>query len=91
MTNVIKIEPSDRDMVQRANIDSESMANLISVMISNKIDVGSERFLDYEKRYKDAYWTFEQAKKEIERKYLGNINVVSWSLNYATCELTYNA
>lgn len=91
MTNVIKVESADRDMVQRANIDSESMANLISIMVSNKIDVGNERFLDYEKRYKEAFWAFEKAKKEIENKYLSGINAISWTLDYATCELTYNA
>ena len=28
---------------------------------------------------------------EIENKYLSGINAISWTLDYATCELTYNA
>lgn len=88
---IIQVDKMDRDIVQRANIEAESTANLIAFMINNNVDISNERFLAYEEKYKTAFWAFETAKKDIEKKYLTGKNAIDWTLNYETCELTYNA
>ena len=90
MANIIKVSKEDRDIVQRANVESSSLANLISFMITNQVDINNERFLEYEKRYQEAYQNFEKEKFNIERKYLSNVTYSSWVLDYDSCEITYN-
>ena len=87
---IIRVSEEDRNAVQRANVDSASLANLITFMISNNMDLSNERFQDYERRYQEAFATFEKEKANIEKKYLKGINYSSWSLDYETCEITYN-
>lgn len=90
MANIIRVTEEDRNAVQRANVDSASLANLITYMISNNIDVSNERFQEYEKRYQEAFNRFELEKTKIEKKYLKGLNVASWTLDYESCEITYN-
>lgn len=90
MTKTIIVDTKDRDVVQRANVDASSLANLITFMISNNMDLSNERFQDYEKRYQEAYGIFEREKSRIEKKYLAGLNATSWALDYETCEITYN-
>ena len=90
MTKTIIVDTKDRDLVQRANVDASSLANLITFMISNNMDLSNERFQDYEKRYQEAYSAFEREKARIEKKYLAGLGATSWALDYETCEITYN-
>lgn len=90
MANIIHVSEEDRNMVQRANVDSSSLANLITFMINNNVDVSNERFQEYEKRYQEAYLEFEKAKAYVEKKYLSGLNPNSWTLDYESCEITYN-
>lgn len=90
MTNIIRVSEEDRNTVQRANIESTSLANLISFMIANNMDVSNERFQEYERKYQEAFETFEKAKSMIEKKYLKNLKQTSWTLDYESCEITYN-
>lgn len=89
--NVILVSEEDRNMVQRADIDCASAANLLSFMAANNIEMSSERFAEYEERYKQAFYEFTKAKQYIERKYAAPHNATSWSLDYETCEITLNA
>ena len=89
MENIIIVSAEDRDMVQRANIESESLMNLITFMINHDVDVGNERFQRYNEEYTKAFAAFETAKNMIEKKYLANLGAVRWNLSYDTCELTY--
>lgn len=90
MANIIRVTEEDRNAVQRANVEASSLANLITFMISNNMDITNERFQDYEKRYQEAYGAFEREKAKIEKKYLVGLNATSWALDYETCEITYN-
>lgn len=91
MANIIKVSEEDRNFVQRADLDASSMANLLSYMMANNIDISSERFTNYEEKYKQAFLNFEKAKNYIEKKYVTPLNIAtSWSLDYETCEITYN-
>lgn len=89
MANIIIIDKMDRDRVQKADIEAASLMNLITFMINHDIDISNERFLQYEKKYQKAFFEFESAKSDIEKKYLSNLNAKSWNLSYDNCELTY--
>ena len=86
----IIIDEYDRDKVQRADVETSSLANLLTFMVNNNVNITNERFQDYEKRYKEAYLQFEKEKANIEKKYLKGTNFTSWSLSYEDCEITYN-
>lgn len=90
MANIIRVSEEDRNAVQRANVDSASLANLITFMISNNMDISNERFQEYERRYQEAFSRFELEKSKIEKKYLKGLKFTSWSLDYETCEIVYN-
>lgn len=90
MANIIRVSEDDRNTVQRANVEMSSLANLIAFIISNNMDITNERFQEYEKKYQDAYLTFEKEKANIEKKYLKGLNFTTWSLDYESCEITYN-
>ena len=88
--NIIIVSEEDRNRVQRADIECASRMNLIAFMINNGMSTDTEQFARYQQEYQDAFVTFEAAKVEIEKKYLANLSVKNWNLNYATCELSYN-
>lgn len=91
MANIIIVDAADRDLVQRANIESDSLMNLITFMINHDVDIGNERFKQYNENYTKAFSAFEAAKSMIEKKYLigANIKAKKWNLSYDTCELSY--
>ena len=89
MKNTIKIAEGDRNTVQRADIESSSLMNLITFMINHNVDITNERFEQYNEKYKQAFVEFEKAKNMIEKKYLSNIKFKYWNLDYDTCELIY--
>ena len=86
----IIIDEQDRNKVQKADVEAASLANLLTFMINNNVNIENERFQDYERRYKEAYFQFETEKANIEKKYLKGTNFTSWSLSYEDCEITYN-
>ena len=89
--NVIIVSAEDRDAVQRANIESDSLMNLITFMINHDVNISNERFKQYNENYTKAFAAFEAAKAMIEKKYLvsANIKAKMWNLAYDTCELSY--
>lgn len=87
--NIIMVSEEDRNMVQRADIEMSSRMNLISFMMSRNMDMDGEKFKRYEQEYQDKFLEFEKAKTYLSNKYLNGINAVSWSLDYESCELTY--
>lgn len=89
MANVIIVTEEDRDRVQRADIECSSRMHLISFMIDNNMDTQNDTFKRYQKEYQETYVAFNEAKSEIEKKYLMGVNASSWTLDYKTCELRY--
>lgn len=87
MEEIIVIEEKDRDMVQRADIETSSRMNLISFMLSRNMDTSTEYFKKYEKEYQECFLAFEQAKNYIFNKYVKGSNASSWVLDYANCQL----
>lgn len=87
--NIIMVSEEDRNMVQRADVEMSSRMNLIYFMLSRDMDVNNEKFKKYEQEYQEMFLVFEKAKNYISDKYLKNLNATSWSLDYESCELTY--
>ena len=89
MSKIIIVDEFDRDTVQRADVECSARMNLITYLIKNDIGLDNARFQEYQNDYTKSFETFEMAKKNLETKYLSGKNVSSWSLDYATCELSY--
>lgn len=88
--NVIIVTEEERDAVQRADIACAAHRDIITFMISHDMDISTERFAAYQAEYNEKFNAFEQAKTDLQNKYLAGIPAVNWNLEYATCELTYN-
>lgn len=91
MQNTIIVTEEDRDVLQRADIECAARMNLISFMIKNDIGITNARFQEYQDDYTQFFFAFENAKKDMENKYLAGKTYTSWSLDYNTCQLTYEA
>jgi hypothetical protein len=89
MSKIIIVDEFDRDAVQRADVECSARMNLITYLIKNDIGLDNARFQEYQNDYTKSFGAFEMAKKNLETKYLSGKNVSSWSLDYATCELSY--
>ncbi len=89
MSKIIIVDEFDRDVVQRADVECSARMNLITYLIKNDIGLDNTRFQEYQNDYTKSFGAFEMAKKNLETKYLSGKNVSSWSLDYATCELSY--
>lgn len=89
MANIIHVTEEDRDILQRADVECSSRMNLIAFMIQNNMSIDNDRFKAYQEDYNKYFFAFENAKKAMETKYLAGIKATSWSLDYGTCELSY--
>lgn len=88
--NVIIVTEEDRNIVQSADIACSAHRDIITFILSNNIDIPAERFQAYQAEYEKKFSAFEQAKEDLQQKYLAGIPAINWNLEYATCELTYN-
>lgn len=87
--NVIIIDESERNFIQKADVECSARMNLISFLMKNNIGLDNERFIEYQEDYVKYFQVFETAKRDLERKYLAGKNPTFWNLDYNTCELTY--
>lgn len=87
--NVIMVSETDRNILQKADVECSARMNLISFMIQNNVDVNNQRFKDYQDDYSKCFFAFETEKRNLENKYLNGKNATSWNLDYNSCELTY--
>lgn len=88
--NAIIVSEEDRDMLQRADITCSAHRDVITFILGNDVKVSDERFKQYQTEYEVKFAAFEQAKQDLQNKYLNGIPAKSWNLEYATCELTYS-
>ena len=89
MENIIIVTEIGRDILQRADLECSARMNLISFLMKNDIGITNARFQEYQDDYTKSFFVFENAKKDMENKYLAGKIYTSWSLDYNTCKLTY--
>lgn len=88
--NIIIISEDERNLIQKADVECSARMNLISFLMKNNIGLDNERFIEYQEDYVKCFQAFEMAKKNLENKYFADRQqIISWNLNYNTCELTY--
>lgn len=85
----IKVNTEDSEYLEALNYDVSAHRALLDFMVAGNTAVESDGFTHYHNKYKDVYVEFELAKKEIERKYLGDwAGRCNWNLDFATQEIT---
>lgn len=70
---------------QRAHMECDGLAYLLTYMMKNNMDKNSEHYKDYENKYIKAFNNFEASKSLVEAEIRKEVlNPVSWSLDYNT-------
>lgn len=89
--NIIIVTEDERNAIQKADFECSARMNLILFLMKNDIGLNNDRFIEYQNDYIKYFQAFEEAKANLENTYFKNKinNVASWSLDYDTCELTY--
>ena len=89
--NKIIIDEEDRNLIQRFDIEQAARKNLISFLLKENIN-NEEKLTQFQNEYIQCFNNFEQAKMQVQQKYLDNQNIqyANWHLNYSTCELEYS-
>ena len=90
-TLTIHITDEEVSNVQKCDIERCSRRDIITHIIQNGLTVNPERFDTYQKDYDEKYYAFENAKSEIEKKYV--LPAVGgrrcdWNLDYNSNTLT---
>ena len=88
---VVNIAESIVNYIERLDYELNSRKNIVAFMLSSNMDITTESFKRYEDEMVEYQIKFDQAKQELEEKYVLPIigdNKVNWSLNYRNQELT---
>lgn len=95
----VKVNEEVRDLIQRLHLEYELKSRVIKGLIEDhKYDDDPESFLNspafiaYEARAQKALLAYETAQKEMEQEYMPEEFEgmdSHWTLDYKTCELTY--
>ena len=88
---IINVPLEEAQAVQQADLTRSATRDIMLHMISNDTEVmDTPQWIKLKAKYTEEFGAFENAKSEIERKYIqpdfGNKNI-SWTLNYSTGEL----
>lgn len=87
----IEIPEEITTIVQKYDIERSSRRDIIVYIMQNNLDIPEERFEKYQKEYDEKYFSFEVAKKEIEKNYIIPLTkgaLCDWSLDYGTNIIT---
>lgn len=90
-TTVIKIGEDVRDHIQALQYEVESRKDLLAHMIQTGTDTGSEAFKRYEKEYQEYFVQYNIAKEALQNQVLSpqvEGKLISWNLDFASCEVT---
>ena len=87
--SIIKVSVEDSEYLEAISFDLGAHRSLIDYMVSGDSDLNSPGFARYHEKYKELYASFELAKIELEKKYLGDLRgKCDWNLDFATHEIT---
>ena len=101
MVKVVTIDEKTRDLVQRLHIEYYQKEKVVKGLLEDHQFDDDDGFLEsnifktYEHRAEKALYAYEVAQREMEQHYLpeefkGMTNY-KWTLDYDSCELTYES
>ena len=95
MIKQITVPEDITTMIQRYDVEQTARRNVIAYILSfNDIDITNERFQNYQKEYEEKLFSFEIAKKELEKQYIlpevKDNKTYSWNLDYETNIINLN-
>ena len=91
MFDKIIVEESVRDYVESLDYEYSTRRDAVTFMLANNMDISTDSFKKYQKEMAEFSAMFNEAKREIEKRYVLPIigdKKVTWTLEYSTCELT---
>lgn len=88
ITEDIIIDEELCNKIQRYNIERDARKDIITYILQNDLNIPQERFDKYQAEYEEKFLLFDQAKKELETKYILpivdlKIQRYNWNLNYS--------
>ena len=92
MKKEIAIDNSIVTNLQQLSIEVDSRKELLAFMIDKGMNSNNDRFKAYEDEYKEYFFSYETAKKILQRDVLepafGKENLIRWDLNFDSCICT---
>lgn len=87
-----KILQSERDLLQGLNVEVDARKSVITDFLKAGVNTTTSAFKTYEELFFKAFKDFQQAKSDIEEKYVrGELTdnmTADWEVNYDRCEIT---
>ena len=87
----VTVDEELANYIEGLQYETESRKDLLAFMIGNGYDTNSEAFKAYEKEFQEQFIQYNQAKSELEQKYVYPVTNgvrVNWNLDFGTRELT---
>ena len=94
MIKVIKVSEELSNYLERLSREVEGSKDIISFMIENNKNINTDAFKSYKKEFDEVYAEFDLAKQDVQKKFVptaltdADAEHTSWSLDYATHDLT---
>jgi len=88
---VVEVDVELANACEEADYEYNSKKDVIATYINSGLDTSLPTFIKYQEELQAAYKKFMAAKSAVEQKYILSKYkdcTVTWSLNYATNELT---
>ena len=82
---VIEIPEEITTLVQKYDTERSARRDIIIRILEKDIDIPQERFDKYQKEFDEKYFSFEQAKRQVEKDYVipaTGGRKCTWTLNY---------
>lgn len=86
----IVIDKDMCDKIATLHYEVESRKAIITTFLANSEMKINDTFNKYQKEYQELYVAYNQAKEQMTSTYNLPTNA-TWNLDFATCELTYEA
>lgn len=89
----VAVAESLANYVESLQYEVNSMMSIVSFMLERDMDTSTEAFKNWNKKYMDAFASYEAAKAELERDYIKSDSEldgksVKWNLDFETKTLT---
>jgi hypothetical protein len=93
MEKTIEVRDDLANYVESLQYEVNSMMAIMSFMLDRDMDTSTEAFQNWNRKYTEAYASYEAAKAELERDYIKsdpelNGKAVKWNFDFETKTLT---